>query len=226
MIFMGGHCDVEELGDTAATPPPEARLNVDPKIYPNQSVTGVSGRANIGALVYLSSDNDFTLTRPAGGGPIGMILEYHADGTADVFLFGLAGQCAIYLAGGGRQVIHLGTVVAELGAAGDMLKGIVATFHGKITSVYAICASAPVDADMNMDVELEINGTNLTGGTITLNFADAISDKKSGTAITAGNVVHEGDLIDVEAIAAGFVAGTAGDGIYNIYAEIEPLLGA
>lgn len=226
MIFAGGHHDIEDTGDASAGSPPESRFNIGGKIYPRLTVAGTSDRGDIMALVYASNDNDLTLTRPAKGGPVGIITEYHSDDSVDVLFFGLAIQSAIYLSGAGKVLLNLGVICAELSAAGDLLKGVVAPFHGKITDFYAVCASAPADANVHMDINLEVGGTPVTGGVVTLDFADTLALKKSGTAITAENVVHEGDLIDVEAAASGFVAGTVADGFYNLYVEIEPLLGA
>jgi len=103
-----------------------------------------------------------------------------------------------------------------------MLTGIEAPHHGRITRVYGIVSRAATDADVDIDINLEIDGTNLTGGVIEYLFSDAIGTKKAGTAITDDglNAFHEGSLIDVEAVVN--TAGTATDvGQMAIYAEVQ-----
>lgn len=187
------------------------------------AVTGASAQTDVGSKVYLSNDNDLTLTRPTKGLPVGMVMRYYSSTEFDVYIFSVETIVAIALAGAGQYTWHLGVVVAEASGAGNVLTGITAPHHGKILSVYAICASAPADADMAMDLNLEIGGTNVTGGVISLAAADTLGLKIAGTAITGANVFHEGDLIDVE--AASVTAGTVGDGIYNLYAEVELMPG-
>ena len=67
-----------------------------------------------------------------------------------------------------------------------------------------------------VDYNLEIGGTNVTGGVVTIADGDVQGDKKSGTAITGAAVFHEGDLIDVEA-----VVGTANTGgRFDLFAKV------
>lgn len=226
LLFVGlNHND--ETGDASATPPPMARLQVHPFLLKGVTVAGVTAGSDVLANVYAADSNTntaLTLTRPAKGQRIGVIVRHYVGDICDVLVLGILD--GLIGKDGGKELLHLGTVVTELAAAGDLLTGIVAPFHGKVTGIYAICASAPTDPNMNMDVTLDIGGTNVTGGVVNLNFADTVGLKKAGTAITAANEFHEGDLLDIEALAAGFVAGTAKDGFYNIYLEVERLPGA
>jgi len=75
-----------------------------------------------------------------------------------------------------------------------------------------------VGAGADLDVNLEVDGTNLTGGVIEWVLADSNGDKKAGTAVTddGANLFHQGDLIDVE--VAMNTASTAG--LMGIYAEV------
>lgn len=215
-------------GDTGALPIVTGEVELEGAIEEALTITGVSTVDDEGSIVFATGDDpaaDLTLVRPTLGIPFGVVVRHRTGAVADVYRFSFAEISAISLGGAGQYTWHLGTVVTELGAAADMATGITAPHHGEISNVYAICASAPVDADMNMDIQLEIDGVNTTGGIITLNFADAIAANKAGTAITAGEAFREGSLIDIEALAAGFVAGTAGDGVYNVYAEVQTRLG-
>lgn len=218
------------VGDTGASPVVAASCEHDGYYLRNVPVAGVTTVNNsVGRLVYLNdTDNplaDLTLTRPTRGIPWGVISRYRSGDDCDVRAFSTWEKYICSLGGAGQYMWCLGVVVTETGGAGDLLIGIEAPHHGLITAVYAICASEPTDANMHMDIQFEIDGANLTGGVITLDFADTIGLKKSGTAVTGGNTMREGSLIDVESLAAGFVAGTAGDGIYNLYAEVQPLGG-
>lgn len=218
------------LGDI--TPPtgediPSASIDIGGTIIENVTVTGASAVTDtVGQFVYCSTDNvsDLTLTRPTRGVPLGFIVNYRTGTSCDVYLFSLAEIMLAGLAGNGQYTWHLGVVVAEASDAANLLTGIECPHAGLITDFYAICASAPADADMAMDINLEIDGTNVNGGVVELRTADTLGLKKSGTAITADNAFSEGSLIDVE--AASVTAGTVGDGIYNLYAEVQPLPGS
>lgn len=217
-------------GDTAATPIVEGELSLDGYVLQDVDVAGATVVTDsVGRIVYLldtdNPDDDLTFVRPTRGLPFGMVIRYRTGDNCDVYAFSAAESWAIGLAGAGQATWHLGVVVTETAAAGNLITGYEAPCHGQITRVYAVCASEPVDANMNMDIQPEIDGVNLTGGVITLNFADAIGAKLVGTAVTALNTFSEGSLIDVESLAAGFVAGTAGDGVYNVYAEVRLLPG-
>lgn len=218
------------VGNTGAAPVVAAGSEHDGYYLVNVPVAGVTTVNNsVGRIVYLNdTDNpliDLTLTRPTRGQPWGVITRYRSGDDCDVRAFSTWEKYICSLGGAGQYTWCLGVIVTETGGAGNLLIGLKAPHHGIITDVYAICASEPVDANMHMDVELEIDGVNLTGGTVTLDFADTIGLLKQGTAVTGNNTMREGSAIDVESLAAGFVAGTAGDGIYNLYAEVQPLGG-
>lgn len=212
-------------GNTAANPIPSLAIAIDRQLA-EVPVAGTASREDNLRMVYGTDDNTFTITRPALGHPIGIILNWITGTTCRVYFFSLGELVAVALAGAGKHLLHLGVVAPVLGAAGDLITGIVAPYHGLITSIYATCIRAATDVNVHMDIQAEIGGTNTTGGIVTLDFADAVAAKKAGTAITGLNEMHEGDLIDVEALAAGLVAGTATDvGEYNLYAEVQPLPG-
>lgn len=218
-----GLADLQKVGDSGETK--HVPIQLADVIVESVAVTGASTQADVGQKIYWSDDETLTLTRPTLGIPMGVIIAFDSSTSFDVVLFGFSTLCSIALGGHGQDILFLGSIVPELGAAADLLNGILAPYHGKLLSVYAICASAPADADMHMDIQVEIDGVNTTGGVITLDFADTVGLKKSGTAITAGAVFKEGSAIDIEALAAGLVAGTVNDGLYNVYAEVERLLG-
>jgi hypothetical protein len=104
------------------------------------------------------------------------------------------------------------------------MTGIGAPCHGRILSVYAQCVEANTDADVSSTINLEIAGTNVTGGVVTLAFGDTEGDKKAGTDVTAANIFHEGDAIDVE-LTVGTAGTNTDPGLYNLFVEYETLPG-
>ena len=70
-------------------------------------------------------------------------------------------------------------------------------------------------------VDVELDGTDVTGGVVTVATGDAIGDKKAGTAITAANEFAEGALLDVE-----FVVGTQMTaGRFDLFVTVAPTIG-
>ena len=207
-----------KTGDTAASPIIRAEVDLSGRVYKNVAVTGLAGTvADVGRLVYATDDDTFDLTRPTLGIPIGIVMDFVSATNADVLFFSFETLCAIAMAGAAQYMWHLG-VVAEFSATGDLLKGIKCSHHGRIIDFYAICISAPADADLNATIFLEIDTVDVTGGVITAVTADTMGLLKQGTAITAGNVFHEGSVIDVETTVTA--AGSVNDCFYNVYAEV------
>lgn len=208
-------------GDTAANPIVSVGVGKDARILERVTIAGATGVSSVGSPVYATDDNTFTLTRPTLGDPIGFVARWHTGTTADLFGFSVEGQYIKGLAGGNQEMWLLG-IIAPLSSAGNLLTGIEATGHARITRIYTIVAQALTGAGGSSTINAEIGGTNITGGVVTLTTAaGAAGTKAAGTAITAANVVHEGDLIDIEmALGVGFTGG-----LVNVYAEVERLPG-
>jgi hypothetical protein len=222
-IPFGWHVFQEVLGNTSpgtGVPIPEGEVFLGARLYQGVTVTGVAGnQTDVGQEVFLSDDNTWTLTRPALGVPMGIIVRSVSATTCDVYMFSWETIMALMLGGAAKYTWHLGSVTPT-GGTGNALTGIVAPHHGKIVDFYGIVACDATDADVDISLNLEIGGVNVTGGVITWLFSDVYGVKKSGTAITALNVMHEGDLIDVEAVYNA--AGTATDpGLLNLYATVQ-----
>ena len=224
MIFLGGHLDSQVLGDTTATIPPENRLNVEPKVYPQATVTGVASRADIGKVVYLTDNNTLTLTRPTLGTPVGYVTEWSSSTTCDVFIFGTAAQAAVDLGGQGIQVLHLGHFMFGATADADLLTSYPAPYHASIEAFYYVTSTVFVGSGGTTLLNLEIGTTDVTGGVITCStsVSGTLGTVISSTAITAANVVHAGDLISVEMSSSG---GTRTSGAFDLYVKLAPRLG-
>jgi hypothetical protein len=205
-------------GSTSASPIVKAEVDLQGRVHHNIAVTGLTGDVtDVGRVVYATDDDTFTLTRPTLGHPVGIVTEWVSATNASVYFFSFGELCAIGFAGCGRETVFLGTINGVL-SAGNHSTGWVAPYHGRITEVYGIVFEPIVDADATATINVEIGGTNVTGGVITFATADVLGDKKAGTAITAANIFHEGDLVDLE-VTAG-LAGSAADGYMNVFASV------
>lgn len=226
--ICGGWYDKgQTTGNTSATPPVSTALDSRTARINFLAVTGLAGTvADNFKLVYATDDGSFTLTRPSdpNGTARGIVVQFRSSTQADVVFFGMAENVILDLAGGTKRTWCVGAIAPVRTASGDLLTGIVAPCNGRILGAYAICVRAPTDADVDIDANIEIGGTNVTGGVIELIAGDAVGQKKSGTSVTAANVFHAGDLIDIEGTVN--TAGTATDvGTYNLYIEYETLPG-
>ncbi len=224
LIPLGGFFSDETLGATGDSPPPENNVDVRDKIYRRATVVGVASRGDIGKLVFATDDSVLTLTAPSANAfPIGMVIEWHTSTTCDVAMWGMIAAAAIALGGAGRETICLGSFDVTIAASANLATGIVAPCHGLITDLYAVIDGADlVGASGAVDLNLEIGGTNVTGGVVSLVIGSPTAGSKvAGTAITAENRIHQGDLIDVEAVVTtAFTTGRV-----NLYATIQRELG-
>ncbi len=213
-----GFSQIGQTGSTSSTPKEEARINEEP-VYYDVAVTGIAGdNTDNLRLVYATDDATFTLTRPTRAVPVGIITRYISATKCRVRFFSFAEMAMLSMGGAAKYTWHLGVVTAGAGT-GNMLTGIVMPHHGRFLDFYGIVAVDATDADVQQDINLEIDGTNVTGGVLTWLFSDAVGAKKSATAITALNVFQEGSLLDVETVAT--VAGTVADpGLLNLYATV------
>jgi hypothetical protein len=152
---------------------------------------------------------------------VGRIIAWRTSTYCDVLCWGVVGTDILSLAGQAQYCWLVGVVSGIAAAGGNVATGIVAPHHGKILQVYGIVVQALAGAGADISYNLEIGGTNVTGGVVNVVLASAQGAKIAGTAVTAENVFHEGDLIDIEVAVA--TASTAG--LVGIYAEIEKGLG-
>jgi hypothetical protein len=210
------------LGNTTLTPIPEGTFDMDGRIFKNIAVTGLAGTvADNGQRVYATADNAFTLVRPASPAiPCGFVTRFVSSTNANVFFFSTEVLMALMLAGGDTRTVCLGSICPVVGTGyliGDATHGITWSYGaGYIRSVYAINIRACTDADVSLNVTLQINNVAVTGGVVNLLFSDAVGAVKAGTAVTATNALHEGNLI--QALSAQVAAPTATDvGTYNLY---------
>lgn len=212
-------------GDSDGTPvPPSAEILLNSAIV-KKAVTGVDGINDVGKPVYASDNQTYTLTRPSNKVlPSGMVLEHLSGTSCWILLFGVDVLAAMAIGGGERQLLALGNYQWAAIANGDLRTAIPMQGHGKIVGVFAMVDEVMVGAGGTVDVNLEIGGTDVTGGVVTVSTAagGTRGTKLAGTAVTAANVFHEGDALDVEAANAG---GTRTSGTFDLYAVVERQFG-
>lgn len=200
------------------------------------SVTGVTSTTDVGKFVYATDGQTLTLTRPTTGLPHGFIVE-HVTGTY-CWVYFFSHREALEMsrqASGDYEIMDLGIVSSNtLGgtSALTLLTLLASTKHYKFISFHA----QPLSYDTGLVVgsqvlNLEIAGTDVTGGVLTLTFehCDAAADlgaNVSATAITAANEVHIGDIVQVEMAAGGTGFTAAKLGAFKLLAVIQKLPGA
>jgi hypothetical protein len=225
-ILLGLFGGSKKTGDTSASPIVETdEIEIDGQIVQALPVTGLAGTvADQGRIVYASDDATFTLTRAAAVAatsaqtPFGVVVRFRTATTADVLVLGLEARIALALAGGEMKTYNF-TIAASRTASGNSVTGWVCPVRGRIVGMNAYVVRKAATATLNVAINAEINAVDVTGGVVTWAFADDVGAKLSGTAVTAANVVHEGDLIDIEQAVTG--AGAATDvGLINLQMDI------
>jgi len=79
------------LGNTSASPVPEATVETGSHVLNKYDVTGVTAITDVPSLVYLDSDdNTLTLTQPNSSKPLGWIVRYWTGTSCDVYVMSWA----------------------------------------------------------------------------------------------------------------------------------------
>lgn len=198
-------------------------------ILKNVTVDGVSSSTEIGTPVYASDGQTLTTTKQ-NTPPSGFVTQYSGSGeVCDVYLYSLVESIKQALAGGGsvRETKLIGFVNNEgLQATGDVSTGLELHGRGKIVGCYAILTSDDAATAAGAAVlQLEINGTAVTGSDMALADDDTVGAKQSGT-ITALNTYNDGDTLDIVKSAVSEAFTGTGNSLYAIYATFERQAGA
>lgn len=201
------------------------------------SVTGASAVTDVSKYVYATDGQTLTLTQPTAGIPAGVVVEHITGTYCWVYLFDYVEALQLSRAGLGTQyeVMDLGIVGSNtLGgtSALTLLTLLASTSHYKFISFHA----QPFSYDTGIiagsqALNLEIGGTDVTGGVLTLTYeyCDAAADlgtNITATAITAENEVHQGDVVQIEMAASGTGFTAAKLGAFKLLAVIQRLPGA
>lgn len=214
-------------GNTGASPVPEGTISLPEEILINVPVAGVSAQSNVGAPVFLATDNlsaDLTLTRPARGIPIGKVVRWYSGTKCDVLRYSAAELDAISFGGNGADA----KMVAYL-AFGDVatvdLTIVTPPYRGKIRSIsFTTFKAWTTGASGSFTIQPKISGTLTTGGVATVNTTGGTGgtagDVCAGTAITALNTFSESDTLKLALTLTSTF--TAGSGIVNVVFDRLP----
>lgn len=168
-----------------------------------RTVTGTGGSSviadtDIGAVVYASSATALTVVAADGATEVGILVEKRTTTTGDVRVAGL---------GAGAQRAPEVVNIAEFSIPllnivdGNIATGISPGYAGRITAIEVQTTTVASTAAKQTTLNAEIDGTNVTGGT--LNFStqdvDTLGEIQTGSAPTAANTFAASSVIDIEA---------------------------
>lgn len=193
------------------------------------SIAGLASAADIHKAVYATDNQTLTLTKPTIGTPIGFVADFKSGTTGTLFLFSREGAVNLGLAGGTREILHIANVssIALEGTSAVDLMTIPMQSRGKIISLHGVLVHDDTGTVAGAQtLNLEIDGVNVTGGILTLGFADAQGAQLDATGITALNTYNQDSALQLELVASGTGFTAAQDSYYRVYAVIEHLPGA
>jgi len=85
--FEDAAADGSETGDTGASIPPEAIVDIGGGIVSGLAVTGASAQDDVGKLVYATSDDVYTLTPTSNISAVGQIVRFNTTTSFDINFF-------------------------------------------------------------------------------------------------------------------------------------------
>lgn len=189
-------------GDTSADTPPKAGIDIQGQILKSVTVTGASAISDQYRPVFLSSDNDFTLTPQARVDAVGFVARWHTSTTCDVYILPPDVQFARCTV----ERIWLSQVAKTLsGTSGNLITGYPMPFKGLVLALGYEVSTAITGSSYDTVLNAELGGTNVTGGTIALADAAAGTFAVGSSFATANHVFSRGTVLDIE-IAAGTAA--------------------
>lgn len=210
----------EVTGDTSGSPAPQASAQISEGIYTNIAIAGVSSQSDVGAPVYLSSDNDLTLTPQTRPDPIGFVTRYRSSGVADFLKFGLD---AYYGAIRPVRIPVSQRNITVTASSGNFVTGFPMPCKGILLAVGYEVGTQITDGGgaITTVVNAELGGTNVTGGTVALETGAVGAYKVGASFATAGHYFSRGTLLDLE------VSGSQGPdaGAVYFFVDILPLSG-
>jgi hypothetical protein len=179
------------------------------------AVTGVTAITDIGKLVYATTDNDLTITKPATNAlPVGKISTYWTGTSVDVDFFPFENSP---MSGKGYRREYLGSFPLSA-SAGDVLTDIPLLGSGNIKKLLIVLDGDGAGAGANVTWKLQLGAVDVTGATQQISLADAQTQGKVLSALATGaNSFDDGDVLSIIAtVATAFTAGFA-----NVYIDVE-----
>ena len=198
------------------------------------TVTGASAITDKFKWVYMTDGQTYTLTKPTTGLPVGYVHKWISGTTCDVYLHSPTESLHMSFVTL-QETIYLGfipTNALQGTAALDIITARPIKRRMQIDSFWAACgAHDNASVAGSQILNLEINTTDVTGGSLTLAFSNCDGAADMGvainaTAITANNIANCGDTLSVEMAASGtaFTSDTASG--FHLYIDVTYLPGA
>lgn len=178
----------------------------------------MSGACALGAKIYVAADGKGTST--PNGAAVLMALEAAAGADSIIEARWLT-QAEIGLSGA-RDTLFVGELDFATSANGDQRTGFLMPFACRIIKFFGMVKEVNVGSGGTILLNLEIAGTNVTGGVLTWSTAEAnvLGERLDATAITGTNTAAAGDALDIEGASAG---GTRTSGLLELFIEVERL---
>lgn len=215
--FITGFSDLDtangtDTGDTSATPPPEAFVDVDGGAVKLTALTGAAGTvADVGLKIYVTGVNTFTLTETTNLPAVGEVVRSASTSDIDVYFYPMsvmqAAQATIR-----RRSQFVGRIGLPMlgGTAALSLHRHTMRDSGAIRRLYARPDgfSANVSAG-SQTITLLIGSTTVTmSANLILREANIDASGDVGTdiaagAITANNVFSAGQIVVVRKAVSG-----------------------
>lgn len=190
-------------------------------------VTGTSSIADIGKLVYISTDNvktDLTLTRPTRGIPVGRVIDWISSTTCDVKMYSQEALDCIALGGAGSVTVQvLSALDTDLDAGAADYTVPTPDHRFKITGISAGVTKALANGT-SLVFTPKVGGSAATGSA-TLNTTAGTGGTAGdlvSAAVTAGNTGSASTALAITCTPTGTFNSA---GIVNVYLKIERLLG-
>lgn len=176
-------------------------LNADIEVgvfqFANSASTDAITDADIGKPCFIVDDQTVARTSNNGARSIaGVVADVDADGVWVDFTVP-AGQ---------RKIIVRGSALSNK-ASDAAVSRICAPVAGVITKIWAVLNAALATGDATL--QPKINGTNITGGLVTITQAGSAAGDVDYSNPTGANVVAEGDLVSVTGGGASTATSTS-----------------
>lgn len=213
---------VTDTGDTAATPPPEAVVDIGGGVIERATVTGVADQTAVGKKVYATGVNTFTLTETAFLGAVGEVTRWHAGTTADVLFYSAEAMGSVFgrvtrdewLVGTVSTLALRSTTTRTIGHRRLGGYGRIRGIWAKSTGFHVGHNAGSMGLTFLLGTSTAGAATVITGGRVALEFTriDASGDLGaviSGTAVTAASEFDEGSICFIRRSGATAFTATA-----------------
>ena len=205
----------------------KAAVQLEGCVLKSVPVAGTSSIADIGKLVYISTDNvktDLTLTRPTRGIPVGRVMAWISSTTCDVKMYSQEALDCISLAGNGSVTVQVLSGLDSHFDDGAADYTVPAPDHRfKITGI-SVGVTKALAGGTSLVFTPKVGGVASTGS--------ATVNTSGGTGGTAGDLVtaavsanNTGSASTALAISCAPTGTFTSAGVVNVYLKIERLLG-